>query len=285
MIKPEIKKKEIDNNQIAYDLMMKKNEMKKKPIVNVQNNPPNVANFIPQSNYNPSPNNMISPEKKQNSQGSKNNEDSNNPLKELMKKGREQLKNGKEQDVIWLGKDVKEKEKDTLTESTDSISEKKKEIKFPKIIIVEKPNSNPNSNKITSEAVKNEIDITNPKDDPRNIFEEVRLKEEKQAEDFYNLNRYLNELAKLEDEEENIETSNDSKNFKEVKLEYKPNETTDLEVPDEGEDFNNKKKTSQEDSDNSQIEMLRIELENTLGFDVFKKVYKTVDSQVRLIYL
>ncbi len=244
---------------------MKKAEQKKK------------ANIIP----NPQPIINVTPEKKP--PISKNSEE--NPLKELMKKGREQLKNEKEEDVIWLGK---EKEK-----FNDSTSEKKKEIKFPKIIILEKPNSNnfatpqtknvANNNSLQStdnSSVENEIDINanipklNIKDDPRNIFEEIRLKEEKEAEDFYNLNRYLNELAKLEDEEE-MSVGDENKDFKEVHLEYKPYEANEIEASND-ESANNK-----EYEDNSQIEMLRVELEKSLGFDVFKRVYKTVDSQVK----
>jgi hypothetical protein len=264
--RPEIKKRESENSQISE--ILKKAEQKKKA------NTPNIANINP----NPHLNVNVTPEKKL--PVYKNSEE--NPLKELMKKGREQLKNEKEEDVIWLGK-----EKDKFNDSTN---EKKKEIKFPKIIILEKAHNNnvltpqnkniANSNSLQStdnSSMENEIDINinklNIKDDPRNIFEEIRLKEEKEAEDFYNLNRYLNELAKLEDEEE-MSVGDENKDFKEVHLEYKPYEASEVEVKnDEG--VNNK-----EYEDNSQIEMLRVELEKSLGFDVFKRVYKTVDSQV-----
>ena len=306
--KPELKKKESDNNQIAD--VMKKIEQKKKSNFNNFNNfnnqPINIANNNvphPQNqdkNVINSENRKIYPSPSNSKNSSGNRDEISNPLQELMKKGREQIKNKNPQDLVWMGKE-KHKPQEI---SPNNIEVKKKEIKFPKVIIVEKANqhnlqsnnishnteiSTEHNTEVNNSLEKNEIDI-NPnvilKDDPRNVFEEMRRKNKKEAEDFYNLNRYLNELAKLEDEEE-LDPGDDGKDFKEVHLEYKPedinsrdfneiSEEIEKEIPDK-----NAFEADQNTSDNSQIEMLRIELEKSLGFDVFKRVYKTVDSQVR----
>jgi hypothetical protein len=102
------------------------------------------------------------------------------PLKELMKKGREERKSIQNQDIVWvMDKPIVEKQ------------EIKGEMKFPKVIIVEKTN---NSNKPKSS--EKEVLLTDQIDLSTNqipLTTEVK-KEEKQEIEFYDLNRYLNEL-------------------------------------------------------------------------------------------
>jgi hypothetical protein len=214
-----------------------------------------------------------------------------NPLQELMKKARSELKTKPKEDVIWLGN--KEKE-------APQKKKEEKEIKFPKVIILEKPEKE----RVSRSSNENVIDVNgvNPGFAPAQKNPKIEMKEKKTQEELYNLNRILNELAKIENEEEN-----DTDSCKESNLESRPstdlNEERDFNEIEETEsntpqsnDINSPlKKNSKENSgslnqnstdnetntDNTQIEELRIELENSLGFELFKRIYKIVEQKVR----
>lgn len=222
-----------------------------------------------------------------------------NPLQELMKKARSELKTKPKDDVIWIGnkeKEVPQKKKE------------EKELKFPKVIILEKPEKE----RVSRSSNENAIDVNtpnqvNPGFTPVAAIKNPKLemKEKKTQEELYNLNRILNELAKIENEEEN-ETDSPSK---ETNIESRPSideerdfneiEEIDSSTPQSNEinspikknlqsnergSFNQNSTDSETNTDNTQIEELRIELENSLGFELFKRVYQIVEQKVRIYY-
>lgn len=171
------------------------------------------------------------------------NEVGENSLKELMKKCRQDLKTKPKEDVVWIGKEKDEKPE-------------KIEYKFPKVVILEK------------ERPKEEININKSTPTTNNPTQDKEI---------YDLNRYCNELDKIdnEDEENEIETQPEEKLTVDEVRDYIEIEDINLD----GKQPSNQNIVEYE-SDNSQIEELRIELENTLGFDMFKKIYKIVDERV-----
>lgn len=180
------------------------------------------------------------------------------PLKELMKKGNEVVLNGKDYNSFKKEENIKE-------------------------IIKIKASPQPD---LTDSSLNKEINIIE-------IEPEVKsapvFKDKKQKEEFYDLNRVMNEMAKLEiDEDESVSD--------EQTLNYEKNI---IETIDDERDINfiedptsipstysvNPNTCSKVDfwSDNSQIEELRIELEKSLGFDLFKKIYKIIEEKVKYI--
>ncbi len=277
------KKRDSDNKEIAE--FMKKKDEKKKIISNhvvkeaVKENKEvrrNVGSNNNLYNINPTPlinKNIIITEEA-------------NPLKELMKKQRAELKNRPKEDVVWIGK-----EKDN-SHNNYTPNKVKKEMKFPNVIIVEKPTSNkeiidinPNIN------VNSNINSNKNENPPSNS-------NNKESEEFYNLNRYLNELAKLDNEEGENENEQETQD-ESASANGVPNddqladaidsiELEDANNSDKEKDTKNNKKDNENDnndSENTMIEELRIELENSLGFDLFKKVYKTVEENVNLFLI
>jgi hypothetical protein len=277
----DFKKKDSDNKDIAE--AMRKVELKKKtpanPLPLKQEVNKEVKKLI-NINYN-----------QQINMNNKNDADGN-PLQELMKKARADMKNKPKDEVIWLGK-----EKEAVPKKKEE-----REMKFPKVIIVEKEKdkerysrgSKDNVTDFTPATANNVITVQVAVPVP--VVNKSEMREKKTQEELYNLNRILNELAKIENEEEN-----DSDNSKDINLESRP--STDLT---EERDFNEIEETESNEinilkkdssnsnsngsyssnaqvdtySDNTQIEELRIELENSLGFELFKKIYKTVELKV-----
>jgi hypothetical protein len=185
-----------------------------------------------------------------------------NPLQEFLKKQRSEMKKAQmtPEGVIWLGK-----EKDPAKEEKDQAKEEK-EYKFPKVILVEKSNKNT--------PKESEIDL----EVPCPINHEVKIKKQKEQEEFYNLNRYLNELAKIDDEE-STENTNDIAD--ENKNSEEGNDTRDYQIIDEETTSgSNGFKEVYVNTDNSLIEEMKLNLENSIGIDNFKLVYKIVDQYV-----
>jgi hypothetical protein len=238
--KPSFDPKKKDIENKEIAEVMKKLEAKKKNPVPVINKEIVKKAVSPIKNYNQQIN-------------LKNNEVETSALKELMKKARADMKNKPNDEVIWMGK-----EKEPLKKKED-------QIKIPKVIIVEKLKDNSSG--------KSNDEISN---------QPVLEMDKKKEEDLFNLNRMLNELAKIENEEETNESeiSESSNN-----MEYKEDEARDFNVvdSDNNEVANRAKKYMDEEeinTDNTQIEELRIELENSLGFELFKNVYKIVEQKV-----
>ena len=205
-----------------------------------------------------------------------------NPLKELMKKRRAELKTKAEiPDVVWLGK-----EKDP---SKREDNKKEGEIKFPKVTIVEKNKLTNNENKQPMSG--NLIDLTNVKEVKIDLVESVN-QIPKEDEEFYNLNRYLEEARKIADEEiepNEQDTNVESMTQQEVNNINIDSDTRDYNAIEEDGNVATPVTNNNEDAilntDNSQIEELRVELENSLGFELFKQLYKIVDDKVILFYL
>lgn len=202
-----------------------------------------------------------------------------NPLKELMKKQRAELKNKPKEDVVWS---VKEKDDIILPNK----NKKEREIKFPNIIIVEKEKPTTINKEI--------VDTNNNSNCNRNKDTSIPNKE---SEEFYNLNRYLNEIAKITNEEVELENETEIESEENcntnVNVQLNEDNMNDgLEIVDlADETVTDHRKTPnlqlllENDTENTQIEELRIELENSLGFDLFKKVYQTVEENVLLLVL
>lgn len=189
---------------------------------------------------------------------------SENSLREFMKKRKAEIKSQPAEDIVWLGAKA---EKETP-------KKEEKERRFPKITIIE--------DKKPADKNKDLIEINNVKPLP-----EKKLN--KDEEEFYNLNRYLYELAvnnnfdiqKLDNnEEETIPSNEDTSENYEKNVDI--NDDRDFNIIDDTDDKPVENVYSQADisTDNSQIEELRIELENSLGMEVFKLAYDLVDNQV-----
>jgi hypothetical protein len=260
-----LKKKDSDNNKEIVDFI-KKNDEKKKNI-----NSKDVNNVVRNNSEKPHRNSNANSEENKNAKIVANinsiqvnanhnpqSENDKNPLTEFLKKKREELKNSNtKEEIVWIGK---EKEPEKKAE---------KMVKFPKIVIVEKqpPVQGRNSDLIEVNAVD---------DSPDDSISQ------KHEEEFYNANRYLNELAKIgNDEEEELDEQQNEIHSPEEKNES--NEERDFPIDDS---VGTQHDTAATDSnyetntDNSQIEELRIELETSLGLDLFMKVYKIVDEKV-----
>lgn len=269
------KKRDLDNREIAD--FMKKNDKKKnlnpsKEVVkegaknnNRPSNPSNNLNPNPPVKINQNPvnagiKNIVT----------SNNDPEANPLKELMRKARAELKNKPKEDVVWMGK-----EKEVVNKKKSD-----KDTRFPKVIIVEK--EKPKEKESNS---SNSIDINVNS----NILENNKNKIKKEDEEIYNLNRYLNELAKLENGEEETPVEQETNCTTNANNDDNLNDARDeigVEETEATEDTqpNNQLFTFVEgpvETDNTMIEELRIELENSLGFEVFKKVYKIVEEKVK----
>ncbi len=202
-----------------------------------------------------------------------------NTLKEIMKLKRAELKNHKQDEVVWIGKEIKKEEK-------EEIKNDKNDYKFPEIIILEKPHKSSEKVEKTLDEKTNTIDMTEAKNKYSCVYDsQIMLKQKKDAEEFYNLNRYLEELNKI-NEEETSETSNvDILNIDIKSSDENSDNTREYGIEDVESSISNSAQGVNTDmnTDNTQIEELRVDLENCLGNDVFKIVYKIVDQQV--IYL
>ena len=115
------------------------------------------------------------------------------------------------------------------------------------------------------------------------------------------MNRYAKEIDEIQNQEEDklsVENKDTSDNTK-VNIEENIPEAREFNEVEEEEivpsnSGNNSEKNSMSssiisnydpNSDNTQIEELRIELENSLGFEIFKKVYKIVEEHVRIYFI
>lgn len=194
-------------------------------------------------------------------------------LRDIMNKKRAELKILPQDEVVWIGKEIKK-------EGIDNKKEEK-ERKFPKIIIVEKPLNNKYIDKedrnktIDLTDVKNKYISQNP-----NPSSQIKKKEE---EEFYDLNRYLDELNNL-NLEEPVETNTNEQITTDVKsIDESSDHTRDYNpIEDESTNAVSEHPGALNDisSDNSKIEELRVELEKVLGVEIFKIVYRIVDEQV-----
>jgi len=199
-----------------------------------------------------------------------------NTLKEIMKQKRAELKNQKQDEVIWIGKEIKKEEKEEKEEI-------KNDYKFPEVIILEKPRKSSIKEKKTQNENRNTIDMTEAKNKYSCVYDsQIIYKQKKEAEEFYNLNRYLEELNKI-NEEETSETSNvDILNIDIKSSDENSDNTREYGIEDVESSNSNSAQGINNDinTDNTQIEELRVDLENCLGNEVFKIVYKIVDQQV-----
>ena len=184
-----------------------------------------------------------------------NSDDKTTPLREFLKKKREEMKNKEKlADVIWLNNDKKEQ-----------IRGEEKMIKMPKIIILDKnaPQKKDSSENLSINSASN----SNKKGDL----------------EFYNVNRCLNEMAKIaNDEDDSIDTNEEEKQICENVNEK--NEEREENIIDDNTNISEElKPTFDSNTDYSQIEELKIDLEQILGMDLFKRIYKLVDSNVIVI--
>jgi hypothetical protein len=203
-------------------------------------------------------------------------------LREIMKKKRSELKNQRQDEVVWIGKETKKEDK-------EEIKKEQKEYKFPEIIIVEKPRKNNEKDVKTEDENLKTLDMSEAKNKYSCVYHDQELyKQKKEAEEFYNLNRYLDELHKI-NEEETTENSNvDILSIDIKSSDENSDNTREYGIDDvETSNLNSVQAVYNTDmnTDNTQIEELRVELENCLGFEIFKIVYKIVDQQVTLLYL
>jgi hypothetical protein len=262
------KRREADNKEIAD--FLKKNEKKKVPSVSKEVKRPSKNSEVDDSTIKMKY--VI------------NSNEENNSLKELMKKGRDELKKSPKDEVHWIGKD---KESNINVNNFNNLGyNKKKAGNFPNVIILDKPKS---SNKeiidvISSHPSNEEINLKNP------------INNLKEQEELYNLNRYLNEIAKIDNEQEqtdsetnetseinNINANNDDQ-FNDAR-DFNFIEEPSSNVTKQGSNSQLDKLYNENyETENSHIEELRIELENSLGFDLFKNVYKTVEENVKFKY-
>lgn len=259
--KPQIIKREMDNKEIVD--FMKKNERKKSKDVKEIRRPSNsrLGNGI-----NSNVKNINNPDIKH--------IDINSNIKEQEK-----------EDVVVVNNVVNNKDKKLLDTQFEAnpLKELMKRAKaadekefHPKI--VEKPVESKESHVIN-------VKVNNQTPHQHAVINN-KIQNKKEAEEIYNLNRYLNELAKLEDGEdepvgdegddlERAQSNNHQVNNYEARDENVVEESIEIET--------NNKTThnfSEDQNENNQIDELRVELEKSLGFEMFKKVYKTVENKV-----
>ena len=225
-------------------------------------------------------------------------EDELKKLRELMRKGREKLKKQNssksndtfnDSDIIWPSKRVK-------------INSKKNHKKyFPDIIFVEKKLDdnneeithsiiiNKNNNKKKVNQIDNYLDIFLN----NNYNEYDKINNEKEEEENYDKNRYLIDLEKnlndnnnSNDENLNEENTINTINGSTFESNNYDIEVDKLEIPKniiiENKNNKPKKNIHEYESDFGKIEELKIELEKDLGADLFFDIYHIVDESTDL---
>lgn len=198
-----------------------------------------------------------------------------NDLKNFILKSREEMKKKMQnEEVIWPEKNPIFPSSSNEVKQTPNDD---KQTPFPKIIILDKPQSNPSSSK----------ELTSIPEDP------------KQKEDEYNANRYLEQLNQIAIEEYDSDEDNDldvkkqkKQSLKEEKestndeqefhLDSITNQNTKVDESKEPQtpNSNDEKKEFNSDyiTDYSQIEEMKMYLEGCLGVELFKTIYHCVDS-------
>ena len=220
-------------------------------------------------------------------------------LRELMEKGKKELErlststhNNNINNYI-----DNNKENENLTQSKkehDFINQSHKQF-FPNVIFVEKK-LDLNDENSNNKNVKIKRINTNPIDYYLNSFmnneEKEKLKKKKEDEYNYDKNRYFIELDKNANDnnilEDNINEEHNTINNPILEINNNEIENDKIEIPNDIEidninnEDNNNKITPNYESDFGKIEELKIQLEKSLGADLFKDIYHIVDETTDL---
>jgi hypothetical protein len=189
------------------------------------------------------------------------------------------------------------KENENLTQSKkehDFINQSHKQF-FPNVIFVEKK-LDLNDENSNNKNVKIKRINTNPIDYYLNSFmnneEKEKLKKKKEDEYNYDKNRYFIELDKNANDnnilEDNINEEHNTINNPILEINNNEIENDKIEIPNDIEidninnEDNNNKITPNYESDFGKIEELKIQLEKSLGADLFKDIYHIVDETTDL---
>ena len=219
-------------------------------------------------------------------------------LRELMEKGKKELEkhstSTKNNNINNYTNSNKENEHLTqMKKEHDFITQSHKQF-FPNVILVEKKLelNDENSN---NQNVKIKRISTNPIDNYLNSFmnneEKENLKKKKEDEYNYDKNRFFIELDKNANDnnilEENINEEHNTINNTTFETNNNEIENDKIEIPNDIEIDNknnddDNKINSNYESDFGKIEELKIQLEKSLGAELFKDIYHIVDETTDL---
>ena len=219
-------------------------------------------------------------------------------LRELMEKGKKELErfsiSSNNNNFNNYTDNIKENENlNQSKKKQDFINQSHKQF-FPNVIFVEKK-LELNDEKSNNKNVKIKRMSTNPIDNYLNSFmnneEKENLKKKKEDEYNYDKNRYLIELDKNANDNNILEeNTNEDHIINNTTFETNNNEIENdkIEIPNDIEIDNNNNEDNSDiiipkyESDFGKIEELKIQLEKSLGAELFKDIYHIVDETTDL---